>query len=149
MRIEINIDYPMEKMEQSRKRLEAREKFRYVDRVPVQYCVVARYFAPLFNLRYIDFFKDAETQYYWRLQFAKYRIENIPEDFCTGPAITVGPYFDNIMDSAAFGAEAVWPENETLRRLISWRTPAAGSRSWMILCRPIPDPSKSRHSNWS
>lgn len=114
MRFELDIDYPVEKMERSRKRMEARGRFRYVDRAPILYCLVARYFAPLFNLRYIDFFKDAETQYYWQLQFAKYRIENIPEDFCTGPAINVAPYFDNILDSAAFGAEAVWPENETL-----------------------------------
>ncbi len=114
MRFAIDIAYPPEKMEQSRKRLEARNAFRYVDRAPVMYCVVPRYFAPLFKLRYSDFFKDVEAHYYWQLQFAKYRIENIPEDFCTGPALTVTPYFDNIMDSAAFGAEAVWPENETL-----------------------------------
>lgn len=114
MQFELNIDYPVEKMELSRKRMEARGALRYVDRVPVNYCVVARYFAPLFDLRYIDFFKDAETHYYWQLQFAKYRIENIPEDSCTGPAISVGPYFDNILDSAAFGADAIWPENETL-----------------------------------
>ena len=79
MRFELKIDYPAEKMEQSRKRLEARAKFRYVDRVPVLYCAVPRYFAPLFNLRYLDFFKDVETHYYWQLQFAKYRIENVPD----------------------------------------------------------------------
>jgi len=84
MRFELNIDYPPEKMEMSRRRLEAWKRYRYVDRVPVQYCVVPRYFAPLHKLRYIDFFKEAETQFYWQLQFAKYRYENIPEDACTG-----------------------------------------------------------------
>ena len=64
--------------------MEARNQFRYVDRVPVLYGLLARYFAPLFNLRYIDFFKDVETHYYWQLQFAKYRIENIPEDYLPG-----------------------------------------------------------------
>jgi hypothetical protein len=54
-------------MDLSRKRMEARNDFRYVDRVPVNYCVVPRYFAPVFGLRYLDFFKDAETQFYWLL----------------------------------------------------------------------------------
>ena len=111
MRFYLNIDYPVEKMEQSRKRLEARARFRYVDRVPVQYCVVPRYFAPLFNLRYIDFFKDVETHYYWQLQFAKYRIENIPEDFCSGPVIGVSPYFDNVIPPSGHGGEVGWSDD--------------------------------------
>lgn len=111
MQFGLNIDYPVEKMELSRKRLEAREKFRYVDRVPVQYCVVPRYFAPLFNLRYLDFFKDVETHYYWQLQFVKYRIENIPEDFCTSPTINVSPYFDNVIPPSGHGGEVGWEES--------------------------------------
>ena len=47
----LNIDYPFEKMELSRRRMEARAQFRYVDRVPVQYGLWGRYFAPFFNLR--------------------------------------------------------------------------------------------------
>ena len=117
MRFEINIDYPLEKMELSRKRLEARSKFRYVDRVPVNYCVVPRYFAPLFGLRYIDFFKDAETQYYWLLQFAKYHIENIPSDLCTAPVIYVHPFFDNVIPPSGQGAEVGWTEDNPIRAL--------------------------------
>ena len=105
MRFELNVDYPLEKMALSRQRMEARPHFRYIDRVPVNYCIVARYFAPLFGLRYIDFFKDAETQYYWQLQFAKYQIENIPCDYCTEPVINVHPYFDNAIPPSAQGAE--------------------------------------------
>jgi len=111
MRFTIDIDYPPEKMEMSRRRLAARAQFRYVDRVPVTYCIVPRYFAPLFNLRYIDFFKDAETQYYWQLQFAKYRFENIPEDACTGPTIDVGPYFDNVVPPSGHGGEVAWNDD--------------------------------------
>ncbi len=111
MRFELDIDYPVEKMEQSRKRIETWVKFRYVDRVPVQYCVVPRYFAPIFNLRYIDFFKDVETHYYWQLQFAKYRLENIPEDFCTGPVINVAPYFDNVIPPSGHGGEVGWMDD--------------------------------------
>lgn len=116
MRFELDIDYPLEKMVASRKRMEARLDYRYVDRVPVGFCVVPRYFAPLFGLRYRDFFADAETQYYWQLQFAKFRIEQIPEDtVCHEPVVCVYPYFDNVLNASAFGAQVNWPENETLQ----------------------------------
>jgi uroporphyrinogen-III decarboxylase len=115
MRFEIDIDYPPEKMEMSRRRLAAWAHFRYVDRVPVTYCIVPRFFAPLFHLRYIDFFKDPETQFYWQLQFAKYRSENVPEDLCTGPTITVAPYFDNVVPPSGHGGEVGWTDNEPPR----------------------------------
>ena len=114
MRFRLNIDYPTDKFEMNRKRMEARGHFQYVDRVPVSFCVVPRFFAPIFGLKYSDFFQDAETQYYWQLQFLKYRMENIPEDIWTEPKLCVLPYFDNVLDSDAFGAKTVWPENETL-----------------------------------
>jgi uroporphyrinogen-III decarboxylase len=117
MRFEINIDYPLEKMELSRKRLEARSQYQYIDRAPVNYCVVPRYFAPLFGLRYIDFFKDAETQYYWLLQFAKFQIENIPCDYCTAPVVYVHPFFDNAIPPSAQGAEIGWTEDQPIRAI--------------------------------
>jgi uroporphyrinogen-III decarboxylase len=110
-RFELNIDYSLEKMEQSRRRMEARNHFRYVDRVPVQYGLWGRYFTPFFNLRYIDFFKDVETQYQWLLQFTKYRIENIPEDFCVEPVIWVHPFFDNVIPPSAHGGEVGWMDD--------------------------------------
>lgn len=122
MRFEIKIDYPVEKMEKSRQRMEAWQKFRYVDRVPVQYCVVPRYFAPLFNLRYADFFKDVETHYHWQLQFTKYRLENIPEDVCTGPTISVAPYFDNVIPPSGHGGEVGWPEDGPPRAIATIHT---------------------------
>jgi len=122
MRFELNVDYSPEKMAQSRKRIEARARFKYTDRVPVLYCLVARYFAPLFHLRYIDFFKDVETHYYWQLQFAKYRIENIPEDYCTGPRINIGPYFDNVIPPSGHGGEVAWVDDGPPRAVPVIRT---------------------------
>lgn len=116
MRTVIDIDYPAEKMEANRQRMKAWQLFRYVDRVPVAFCLVPRYFAPLYDLRYRDYFADADTQFHWQLQFAKFRIEHIPEDaFCTGPVVRVSPYFDNVIEADAMGAHIVWPENETLQ----------------------------------
>ena len=123
VRFNVDIDYPTERMEQNRRRMEARGQGAYVDRVPVGFCVVPRFFTPLFDLPYCEFFRDAETQYHWQLQFAKLRIEQIPEDmFCTQPVVSVYPYFDNVLDSDALGAEVVWPENETLQALPTIRS---------------------------
>ncbi len=116
MRFTLDIEYAPERMAANAARMEARSRFAVTDRVPVGFCLVPRYFAPRFDLPYGEFFRDVETHYYWQLQFAKYRIEQIPEDmFCTGPVLTVFPYFDNVLDSDALGAEIVWPENETLQ----------------------------------
>lgn len=128
MRFTIDIDYPPEQMELSRKRMELRPSFRYLDRVPVNYCVVPRYFAPIFGLRYIDFFKDAETQYYWLLQFAKYQIEQIPADFCTEPVIYLHPYFDNAVPPSGQGAEVGWSDDQPLRAIPTIHTVAAMQR---------------------
>ena len=123
MRFELNIDYPIEEMALSRQRMAARSNFEHVDRAPVGFCLVPRFFAPIFGVPYAELFKDAETQYYWLLQFLKYRIENVPEDLgCQGTTLSVTPYFDNVMDSDAFGAETIWPENETLHTRPTIRT---------------------------
>ena len=139
-RFDLNIDYPVERMRANRERLEARTAFRYADRVPVGFCLVPRYFTPLFDIPYSAIFENAEEQYYWLTRFLKYRIENIPEDMiCTGTTLSVAPYFDNVLDSAAFGAEIVWPENETLQSRPTIRTveqmeryviPLPGSGLW-------------------
>lgn len=139
MRFELDIKYSPQKMKMSRKRMEARADFKYYDRVPVNFCVVARYFAPIFDIKYSEIFKDVETHYYWLLQFEKYRIENIPEDHCLGKIIYVHPYFDNVIQASAFGAGVKWPEDETLQSvpvmenvsdIESFEIPEADSGLW-------------------
>ncbi len=111
MRFVVDIDYPVEKMEDSRARLEARREFRYIDRVPINYCVVPRYFMEEFGLPYLDYFSDVETQFSLQLQFAKYHIEHIPSDFCTRPVVTVHPYFDNVIPPSGQGGEIGWVDS--------------------------------------
>jgi hypothetical protein len=116
MRYTLDIDYSLARAEANRQRMEARYRFAVTDRVPVGFCVVPRYFTPHFDIPYCEIFRDVETHYYWQLQFAKFRIERIPEDmFCTGPTLWLYPFFDNVLDSDALGAEVIWPENETLQ----------------------------------
>ena len=144
MRFNLNIDYPLEKMEASRKRMEARSAFELVDRVPVGFCLVPRFFTPVFDMPYSALFKNAEEQFYWQLQFLKYRIENVPEDMvCTSTTLFVAPYFDNVLDSGSFGAEVVWPENETLHarptistveQMEQFEVPAPGTGLWGQAC---------------
>jgi len=117
MRYTLDIEYSPKKMDLNFQRMVARQNFSYMDRVPVAFCVVPRYFAPIFGVTYRELFKDAETQYYWHLQFAKYRMENIPEDIWTSPGITVMPYFDNVIDADALGCEIGWSDNETPRAI--------------------------------
>ena len=140
MRFVLDIDYPLEEILANRKRMQARETFQYVDRVPVGFCLEPRYFAPIFDIPSSALYVNAEEQYYWQLQFLKHRIENIPEDMiCTSTTLSIAPWFDNVMDSGSFGAQVVWPENETLQSTPTIRTveqmdrfeiPAPGSGLW-------------------
>ena len=144
MRFSLNIDYPLERMEQNRKRMEARSAYRYVDRVPVAFCLAPRYFTPIFKIPYNTLFTDVETQYRWLLQFGKYRIEHVPEDaYCCGSTIYVGPYFDNVIEADACGAEIIYPENETLfsrpsiksvDEMDAFEVPAPDAGLWGTLC---------------
>ncbi|MHB1459207.1 MAG: hypothetical protein ACYC0V_20045 [Armatimonadota bacterium] len=50
----------------------------------------------------------------------KFRIENIPEDYCQYKVINVYPYFENVTNASAFSAEIGWsdraPRSRTLLR---------------------------------
>lgn len=124
----LEIDYDPARFQQNRLRLEARAAFRVDDRVPVGYCVVPRFFAPIFGIPYGEIFRDAETQYYWLLQFIKYRMERIREDVWTSAVITVAPYFDNVTNASAFGADIGWSETETPRARPTLKDPSLAER---------------------
>lgn len=122
MRRTIAIDYPVEEMEKSRKRVEAYNGFRRADRVPVSFCIVPRFFAKQLGIRYKDIFRDADAQFGYLLQFAKYQIENVRSDMLTAPVINIHPYFDNVTSTSHFGGHIEWPENETLQSVPVMKT---------------------------
>lgn len=158
MRFSYTIDYSPERMERSRQRMGARARFAYADRVPVGFCLVPRFFAPLARVPYCALFESAEEQFRLQLEFLQYRLEHVAEDIvCTGPALSVGPYFDNVLDSAAFGAEVIWPENETLQtrptihtpeQMERFRAPEPGTglwgqaRDWWVTMRALAEETK-------
>ena len=139
MKFNLDVNYSIEKTQLNRKRAEARLSRKYFDRVPVSFCLEPRYFTPIHKLTYIDFFKDAETQYYWQLQFGKFRIENIPEDIWPEPAIGVRPYFDNVINTNGLGAEVDWmrdgppraiPFIKTVEQMENYQIPAPDAGLW-------------------
>lgn len=113
--MKFEIDYPVEEIEKSRRRLEACANGKRLDRVPIIFCIVPRYFAEAMGVRYSDIFQDADTQYEFLLRSAKYLAENIQSDMTSAPAISVHPYFDNVTAASHFGGRIEWPENETLQ----------------------------------
>lgn len=116
-RYHLHIDVSPDEVEKSLRRMQARVSFRYYDRVPVNFCVEPRFFAPLAGIKLGDIRKDPETQYVYLLQFAKMQAELLNSDFLTSPVIYVSPWFDNVKQASAFGCEIAWPENETLQAI--------------------------------
>jgi len=114
-RFSIRIEYDPQHMERSRKRLEARQDFGMVDRVPVLFCVERRYFLPLLGCGFHEFVKDVETHYDLQLQYNKYRIENVVEDFCLDESITVYPFFENMVNASGMGGDIHWSDNDPPR----------------------------------
>ncbi len=117
MRFSLEIDLPPDSIARSARRVAARDAGTAADRVPVGFCIVARYFARALGADYDELIRDADTHYEMLLSFAKYHAENIRDDHLTEPVITLGPFFDNVVNASAFGAEVVRPRGETPRAL--------------------------------
>jgi uroporphyrinogen-III decarboxylase len=117
LRFSLHIDISPERCAASARRIAARDAGARADRVPVGLCVVARYFARSLGVDYDEFMRDPETHYECSLRFLKFHAEQLTDDFITGPVIPVGPFFDNVINASAFGAEIRRPPGETPRAL--------------------------------
>jgi uroporphyrinogen-III decarboxylase len=104
MRFEVNIEYPEERMTENRNRWVAWKKYRYHDRVRVEAGIETRNMLAAREVSWPDYMKNVEDHYYHQLLNHKWRIENIPDDFCMSPEIMVLPDTQNCV-AAAFGAE--------------------------------------------
>ena len=108
VRRSLSIQYPPNQMARNKLRFQKNIDFRYADRVPILFGVFARYFLNEFGIDFDEYFRDAETQFHWQLEFQKWAIENIPDDRCQEPVVTVGPDFENVMNTSAFGGHVEW-----------------------------------------
>lgn len=108
MKEKININFPLERMEKNKKRLEAWKNWEYVDRVPVVLGVEAR--VPLYRrgVGFKDYFTSPERQFINQIHNSKWIIENIADDRLTEPVITVKPDFQNVLFAGGFGAKIGW-----------------------------------------
>jgi uroporphyrinogen-III decarboxylase len=109
MATSLTIDYSPHEMARNQLRFDRYAAFRYADRVPVLFGVFARYYLDVFGSNFEEYFRDPETQFHLQLKFQKWAIEHVPDDRCQEPVITVGPDFENVMNTSAFGGLVEWP----------------------------------------
>jgi uroporphyrinogen-III decarboxylase len=109
----VNIQYPVNEMENSRRRMNAAYRFEPVDQVPVFLGIEARYLLRERGVSFAEYFSDPGTQLIHQLENTKWRIENIPDDWFTQPALTISPDFQNVTNASGCGAEIFWQDNET------------------------------------
>lgn len=127
-RFSIRIDHPIEEIRRTALRSRASARREYADRVPVSFCITPRIWTPVAGIPYGELFRDVQTHYTLQLQFLKWRIEHVREDLCAEPVLTVTPFFDNVVNASAFGAEVPVPRNETLRVLPMLHAPEEMAR---------------------
>jgi uroporphyrinogen-III decarboxylase len=108
MRHSVSIEYSPDLMRRNKLRFARHFDYRYADRVPVLFGVFARSYLKEFGIDFDEYFRSAETQFQWQLKFQKWAIENIPDDRCQDPVITVGPDFENVLNTSAFGGHVEW-----------------------------------------
>ncbi|MBI3921722.1 MAG: hypothetical protein HY318_09925 [Armatimonadetes bacterium] len=116
-RTRIEIEYPREKMEANRRRLEAMNRFEYVDRPPVVFGLCQRYFVDNLGIGWDAFFDNPRDQIYYQLMSQKLAIEWDLDDRCAAPGVWVMPGFENITNASGAGCEIAWSNDETPRAL--------------------------------
>ncbi|MCL5070474.1 MAG: uroporphyrinogen decarboxylase family protein [Actinobacteria bacterium] len=112
----IKIKYSNERIKQNKKRLEAAFDFKPLDRTPVLFGTFERYYLKARNVTYEELYSDSDSMLHQMILNQAWAIENIPDDRCVDNVITIpGPWFDNTLESSAFGAEVAFYRNEPPR----------------------------------
>ena len=103
----IRIDYPPERMAANARRILAAKALEPVDRIPVWVGTYERYYLAQRGVSYDEYFSGPETYLYHKIMNQVWAIQNIPDDRCQAPGITIYPDFENAANASAFGAEVV------------------------------------------
>lgn len=112
----IKIKYSEERMKKNKIRLENNSNFKPTDRTPVIFGTVERYYLKERGIGYLEFYSDSKTMLHNMILNRAWAIENIPDDSCIDKVITIpGPWFDNILNSDAFGAEIAFYDDQPAR----------------------------------
>lgn len=98
----IRINITADELQHRSERMARAARFQPVDRVPVNMCMVARYWLPLIGGSFAEYFSDPEAMIRGQLLGAKWLLENIESD--TGvPGVFVD--FQNAQDASVMGCE--------------------------------------------
>lgn len=87
----VEIDLRWHEIERRRQRLEAVERFEYIDRVPVVPGIAERYWLAAWGRTWAELTESPERMLEWKVQAHKWVLENLPGDI-TGVGISATPY---------------------------------------------------------
>lgn len=108
----INVDYPRQRMVENKRRQEAAMSFQQTDRAPVLFGSFERYYLDARGVGYDEFFADPRSMLHQSILNQKWAIENMPDDRCVEPVIEVYPWWENVVNPSAFGAEIRWYDDQ-------------------------------------
>ena len=114
----VNINFSEDRMKRNKKRIENNFNSKQTDRTPVLFGAFERYFLEARGIGYDEFYSDSRSMLHNMILNQVWAIENIPDDRCTDRIITIpGPYFDNVLNAEALGAEVVFYDDQPSRLL--------------------------------
>ncbi len=132
----IDLRYPKDRMLQNRARLEAVERFEYVDRVPVVFGFDTRFPLAERGISWSEYFSNPRVQMEHQLRNAQLILERTSDDRVAWPGVGVWPDFQNVTNASGCGCEIIWSDNDppraksflrTIDEAVAWRPePMAG-----------------------
>jgi len=103
-------------------RIRATQTFQPVDRTPVWVGAYDRYYLDQRGVSYEEYFSGPEAYLYHKIINQVWAIQNMPDDRCQAPEITIYLDFENTANASAFGAEVILNGDE-----LPWTRPVLGS----------------------
>jgi uroporphyrinogen-III decarboxylase len=103
----IRVDYPPERMAANARRMLSARARLSVDRAPVLVGAYERFLLAQRGVSYGELYSSAHAYLYHKIMNQVWAIQNMPDDRCQAPGVTVYLDFENTADASAFGARVV------------------------------------------
>jgi len=120
MEYTIDIDCSPLRIELSRKRMEAVQRFEVEDRVPVLLGVTTEYLLPRAGVRFLEFYEEPESHLYYQLLGWKWMLENLEDDRLIEEELEVCPDFHQTTTAGLFDMEHIIWEEEQPPQIVPW-----------------------------
>ncbi len=110
----IEIDVPIEEIEERRERVARTKRFEPTDRVPVIPAINYRFLLPAIGVRFADYYADPRTMLRSQILGQKWLLEHVRTDQHSIVGAWVGGWvdFQNVTEASALGCEAVFPPDD-------------------------------------